>query len=70
VKKPMGSVEQFEVFMAQIPNKALYRLHASVMQEVQSRACMDATSLEVGRGVIEMIQITCDQLTSEKEEDK
>jgi hypothetical protein len=26
--------------------------------------------LEVGRGVIEILQITCDQLTSEKEEEK
>ena len=40
------------------------------MQEVQSRDCADATNLEVGRGVIEMQKITCDQLTSEKEEDK
>jgi hypothetical protein len=26
--------------------------------------------LEVGRGVVEMLQITCDQLTSEKHEEK
>jgi DNA repair exonuclease SbcCD ATPase subunit len=56
--------------MAQIPTKALYRLQASVMQEVQSRARVDATNLEVGRGVVEMLQITCDQLTTEKEEEK
>jgi len=31
---------------------------------------MDETKLEVGRGFAEMIQITCDQLTSEKEEEK
>jgi hypothetical protein len=63
-QKPMGDMEQFEVVMAQIPTKALYRLQASVMQEVQSRAHTDATNLEVGRGVTEMLQITCDQLTS------
>jgi hypothetical protein len=29
---------------------------------------MDATNLEVGRGVVEMLQITCDQLNVEEEE--
>jgi hypothetical protein len=37
---------------------------------VQSRAHADATNLEVVRGVDEMLQITCDQLTVEKEEEK
>jgi hypothetical protein len=40
------------------------------MQEVKSIAHVDATNLEVGRGVAEMLQITCDQLTLEKEEKK
>jgi predicted nucleic acid-binding Zn-ribbon protein len=40
------------------------------MQEVQSRAWVDTTNLEVVRGVTKMLQITCDQLTSEKEEEK
>jgi hypothetical protein len=40
------------------------------MQEVQSRAHADATNLEVGREVTEVLQITCDQLTMEKEEEK
>jgi hypothetical protein len=56
--------------MAQIPTKALYGIQASVMQEVHSRAHADATNIEVGRGVTEMLQITCDQLTAEKEEEK
>jgi hypothetical protein len=50
-QKPLEEVEQVEMVMAQIPTKALYGLHASVMQEVQSRAHVDATNLEVGRGV-------------------
>jgi hypothetical protein len=69
-KKPMREFDKFEVFMAQIPTKALYELQASIMQEVQSRARGYAMNLEVGRGVIEMLQITCNQLTSEKEEEK
>jgi hypothetical protein len=56
--------------MVQIPTKALYKLWASIMKEVKSRACADAINLEVGRGVTEMLKITCNQLTSEKEEDK
>jgi len=69
-QKPNGEIEQFELVMAQIPTKALYGLQASIMQEVQSRARADATNLEVGRGVIEMLQISCDQLASKKEEEK
>jgi hypothetical protein len=38
------------------------------MQEVQARARMDDTNLEVGRGVVKFLQITCNNLTSEKEE--
>ena len=63
VHKSIGEVEQFEVFMAQIPTKALYRIEANVMQEVKSRAHADATNLEVSIGVTEMLQITCDQLS-------
>jgi hypothetical protein len=40
------------------------------MKEVQSKAQVDATNLEVGRGVLEMLQITCDQLNLVKEEEK
>ena len=54
--------------MAQIPKKVLYGLQESVMQEVQSRACADATNLEVGREVFEVLQIMCDHLNMEKEE--
>jgi len=56
--------------MAQIPTKELYGLQASVMQEVQSRARAYTTNLEFGREVIEVLQITCDPLTMEKEEEK
>jgi hypothetical protein len=62
----MGDMEKFEVVMAQIPTKALYELQASVMQEAQSRARMDETNLEEGRGVVKMLQITCEQLILEK----
>jgi hypothetical protein len=40
------------------------------MQEVKSRARANATNLEVGRGVVEMLQITCNQLNSDKEKEK
>jgi chromosome segregation ATPase len=59
-----------EMVMEKIPTKELYKFQSNVMQEVQSKARTDATNLEVGRGVAEMLQITCDQLTAEKEEEK
>jgi hypothetical protein len=70
MQKSMGDVDKFEVVMAQIPTKELYGLQANVMQEVQSRARTNSTNLELGRGVVEIIQIIFDQLTSEKEEEK
>jgi hypothetical protein len=70
MQKSMGNVEKFEVIMVQIPIAALYRLQASVMKEVKYRAHMDATNLEEGRGVTEMLKITCNQLTSERGEEK
>jgi hypothetical protein len=69
-QKPLEEVEQVEMFMEHISTKDLYGIQASVMQEVQSRARANATNLEVGRGVIEMLQIKCDQLAIEKEEEK
>jgi hypothetical protein len=41
-----------------------------VLQEVQSRFREYSTNLQVGREVVEVLQITCDQLTLEKEEEK
>jgi hypothetical protein len=70
VQKPLEEVEQVEMVMEQIPTKALYGLQTSVMKEVKCRVHTDATNLEVGRGVAEMLQITCDQLTVGKEEEK
>ena len=40
------------------------------MKEVQSRAHTDATNLEVGMGVTDMLQIIDDQLIPEKEKEK
>jgi hypothetical protein len=57
-QKPMGDIDHFEVFMTQIPTKALYELQNNIMKKVQSIARIDATNLEVGRGVIEILHNT------------
>jgi len=51
MQKPLQKVEQVDIVMPHIPTKELYGIHASVMQEVQSRAHADATNLEEGRGI-------------------
>jgi predicted RNase H-like nuclease (RuvC/YqgF family) len=66
----MGDTDQLELSMAHIPIKSLYNLQTSVMEEVQSRAHVDATNLEFSRGVTKILQITCDELNLEKEEGK
>jgi hypothetical protein len=70
MQKPLEEVVQVDMVMTQIPTKALYRLHANIMKEVQLRSRTDATDIEVGRGVAEMLQITCNQLNEDKEEDE
>jgi hypothetical protein len=70
VQRPIKDVEHMELVMEKIPTKELYGLKASVMQEVQDRARLDATNLEIGREVKEIIQVTCEQITLENEEDK
>jgi hypothetical protein len=66
----VGDIDQIELVMLHIPTKELYGLQTSVMQEVQSIAHADDTNLEVGREVAEVLQITWDQLTMDKEEEK
>jgi predicted dinucleotide-binding enzyme len=57
MQTPQQEVEELDIIMVQIPIEALYGLQASVMQEVQSRACIDATNPEVDRGVAKMLQV-------------
>jgi hypothetical protein len=45
MKKQVKDIENLKLVLAHIPTKALYGLHASVMQEVQSRSRVDATNL-------------------------
>jgi hypothetical protein len=70
MQKPMDEVKQLDMVMLHIPMKDLYEIQSSVMQEVQTRAHADATNLEMGRGVADILQITCDLLTMEKENEK
>jgi hypothetical protein len=63
-------IEHLELVLAHIPTKAFYGLHPSMMQEVQSRDRADATNLDIGREVKEILQVTCEKITLEKEEEK
>jgi hypothetical protein len=63
-------VEHLELVLENIPTKVLYKLQESVMHEVQSRARTDATNLALDREVKEILQVNCEQITLEKEEEK
>jgi hypothetical protein len=58
--KLVRDIDQLDMVMERIPTKELYRLQASVMQELQSRAHADYTNFEVGREVTKVLHITCD----------
>jgi hypothetical protein len=70
MQKPVKDMEHLELVLVNIPMKELYGLQVSVMQEVQSRARVDATNLALDREVKEILQVTCEQITLEKEEEK
>jgi hypothetical protein len=70
VQRLVKDMEHMELVLEKIPTKALYGLQASVMQEVQSRARVDATNLALDREVKEILQVTCEQIMLEKEEEK
>jgi hypothetical protein len=70
MQKLVKDIEHLELVLENIPTKALYGLQASVMQEVQSRAREDATNLALDREVKEILQVTCEHITLEKEEEK
>jgi len=63
-------LEHLELVLAHIPTKVLYGLHASMMQEVQSRTREDSTKLDINREVKEILQVTCEKIKMDKEEEK
>jgi hypothetical protein len=54
-----------ELVMDKIPTKSLYGLQASVMQELQTRARLDATNLEIDQEVKEMMQVSYEKIMME-----
>jgi hypothetical protein len=60
MQRPVREVEHLEFVLEKIPMKALYGLQASVMQEVQSIARVDATNLALDYEVKEILQVTCE----------
>jgi hypothetical protein len=66
----MKYIEHLELVLTHIPIKELYGLQASVMQEIQSISRVDATNLEIGKEVKEVLQFNCNQITMENEEEK
>jgi methyl coenzyme M reductase subunit D len=59
-----------ELVLEKIPTNVLYGLQASVMQEVKSRARADATNLAIDHEMKDILQVTCEKIMLEKEEEK
>jgi len=58
-------VEQMELVLDKIPTKALYRLHMSIAQEVQSRASTNAKNLETTKEEKEVLEIVLKEVQIE-----
>jgi hypothetical protein len=69
-QKQVKDIEHLNLVLEHIPTKELYGLQVSVMQEVQSRSREDVTNLEISREVKDILQVTCEQITLEKEEER
>jgi hypothetical protein len=65
MQRPIKYVEHMDLVMDKIPTKSLYGLQASVMQELQTRARLDATNLEIDQEVKEIMQVTYEQIMME-----
>jgi hypothetical protein len=68
-KKPLQVIEQLDLVLSRIPTKELYKLQFSVVN-VQSRAKIDATNLEIDKEVKEILEISLNQVHLDKDEDK
>jgi ElaB/YqjD/DUF883 family membrane-anchored ribosome-binding protein len=49
MQKPLKDIETLDVALAKIPTKALYKLQVSIAQEIQSRARVDTTNLQIAQ---------------------
>jgi len=59
-----------DLVLSKIPNKALYKLHSSVTNEVQSRATTDETDLNIYKEVKEILEISLNQVHIERDKEK
>jgi hypothetical protein len=62
IHKPLKDIEQLDLVLSKIPTKALYKLHISVVHEVQSRARTNVMNLETTKEVKEILEISLNQV--------
>jgi hypothetical protein len=70
MQKPVKDVEHHELVLVNIPMKELYGLQEIMMHKVQSRAREDATNLVLDRDVKDILQVTCENITLDKDEER
>ena len=56
MQKKLKDIEQLDLAMSKIPKKVLYKLHMSVAKEIQSRARMNGTDLEITKKTKEVLE--------------
>jgi hypothetical protein len=67
---PLKYLAQVDMVLAKIPTKALYRLQVNVVQEVQSRARIDAVELQETKSGKEPLELVVEQVKFETKEEK
>ena len=69
-QKQVKEIEKMELVLDKIPTKAIYKLQMSVAQEVQSRARMNETNLDITKEEKEVLETVLKEVQIECEEEK
>jgi hypothetical protein len=70
MQKPLKDIDHLELALPNIPTKAMYKLQVIVAQEIQSRACANATSLHLAKETNNTLEMTLNQVKFERDETK
>jgi hypothetical protein len=66
----LKDIDHLELALPNIPTKVMYKLQVIIVQEIQSRACANATSLHLAKETNNTLEMTLNQVNFERDETK
>ena len=68
--KPLKDIDNLDLALPKIPTKVLYKVHVSIVQEIQSSAYADSTRLQLANEDNNTLKITLNHVHFERDETK